>query len=98
MAVDTRNKRASCLGIGHITRSVLPDPDGTVGQEDRQQCAYSYSGLQAGLPAETVTRLVTAIDVYGQTGNATPYGTRGRVDPDTLFGQTGKVSGLYGEQ
>jgi hypothetical protein len=46
MAVDTRNKRASCLGFASPWR-VLPNPDGAVGQPDRQHVAYSYPGIQA---------------------------------------------------
>lgn len=38
MAIDTENKRRS-------TMAVLPVPDGTVGQADRQQVAWIYAGI-----------------------------------------------------
>lgn len=48
MAVDTRNKRASILGIGLAAAIVFPNPDATVAQADRQQCARVYAGIDAG--------------------------------------------------
>lgn len=47
MAVDTRNKRASAIGIGLALRLVLPAPDASVDQPDRQQVSYSYAGISA---------------------------------------------------
>lgn len=47
MAVDTRNKRASALGVALAVTLTLPAPDGTVGQPDRQHAAYSYAGIEA---------------------------------------------------
>lgn len=49
MAVDTRNKRASCICVGLPFRP-LPNPDGTVDEFDQQQVAYSYSGIDALAP------------------------------------------------
>lgn len=48
--MDTRNKRASALGVGLAFALVLPAPDGTVEQADRQQTAYSYAGISADSP------------------------------------------------
>lgn len=50
MAVDTRNKRASVLGIGLAFRLVLPAPDASVDTADRAHVAYSYAGLAADSP------------------------------------------------
>lgn len=47
MAVDTRSKRASVLGIGLVAALTLPQPDATVGQADRQHVALSYAGVAA---------------------------------------------------
>lgn len=47
MAIDTRNRRASCLGIDGAYRVVFPNPDGTIDQPDRQQSAYKYPGITA---------------------------------------------------
>jgi hypothetical protein len=56
MAVDTRDKRASCLGFAGPSRVVFPNPDGSIAAvADRQQVAYSYSGIAAGEPAAPVT-------------------------------------------
>jgi hypothetical protein len=48
MALDSRNKRGSALGIGLAALVVLPAPDGAIAQADRQQAAYSYAGIAAG--------------------------------------------------
>lgn len=50
MPVDTRNKRASVLGLGLASLLVLPAPDATVHAVDRPHVAYSYSGLAAEAP------------------------------------------------
>lgn len=50
MAVDTRDKRGSCIGLASPWRSVLPNPDAAAeDQGDRQQLAYSYRGILAGV-------------------------------------------------
>jgi hypothetical protein len=49
MAVDTRNKRASCLGFANPPFAVFPNPDGAItSQADRQHIAYVYPGILAG--------------------------------------------------
>jgi len=45
MAIDTRNKRASCLADGLESLSVAPDPNGAVSAADRLQLAWLYAGL-----------------------------------------------------
>lgn len=45
MAINTRNKRFSLLGLAVPMMAVLPLADGTIIQADRQQFAYSYAGL-----------------------------------------------------
>ncbi len=47
MAVDTRSKRASILGLCLIALT-LPLSDGSVDQPDRQHVAFSYAGIAAG--------------------------------------------------
>ena len=54
MAVDTRNKRASAISIGLPWRGLLPEPDGTIDQADRQQVALVYVGILAGEPVVIV--------------------------------------------
>ena len=59
MAVDTRNKRASILGIGLAAALVLPAPDATVAQSDRQQTAFAYAGISAESPTEADPLVIT---------------------------------------
>lgn len=48
MAIDTALKRLSAINVGSPWRSLLPLPDGTVGQPDRQVVPFMYSGIAAG--------------------------------------------------
>jgi hypothetical protein len=52
MAVDTRNKRASCLSMDGRRGRVWPNPDASLAnQADRQQMGLIYPGiLSAGAP------------------------------------------------
>jgi hypothetical protein len=50
MAVDTRNKRASCIGVGLPVPSVLPNPDSTIDSNDRQMVTWLYAGIAADSP------------------------------------------------
>ncbi len=46
MAVDTRNKRFSLLGLALAAISVLPNPDGAIDSAgERQQYLWAYSGI-----------------------------------------------------
>ena len=51
MAVDTPNKRASCLSltVQNLGR-VWPVPDGAFDQGDRQQIGFIYRGILAVSP------------------------------------------------
>lgn len=50
MAVDTRNKRASCINIDRLGR-VFPNPDGSLANaSDRVHMIMKYSGI-AGIGA-----------------------------------------------
>ena len=51
--LDSRNKRASAIGLDIPWTGVYPDPDGSLSNaNDRQHMAYKYSGT---LGASTVT-------------------------------------------
>ena len=54
MAVDTRNKRASVLGVAMAVTLVLPAPDGAVAAADQNHTAYSYAGITADNPVPTL--------------------------------------------
>ena len=45
--LDTREKRASGVHVSLPWRGLLPLPDGTVSQADRQQSATYYAGVLA---------------------------------------------------
>lgn len=53
MPVDTREKRASIIGMGLAAALVLPAPDATVVLGDQQQVAFTYAGIAAGEPPPT---------------------------------------------
>jgi hypothetical protein len=46
MAIDTRDKRASAIGVANIFRMLLPNPDPEAEtQGDRQQMSFVYRGI-----------------------------------------------------
>jgi len=53
MAIDTAAKRASALSFFQLG-CLLPIPDGTIGQGDRQHLAGFYSGILAGIAPAAV--------------------------------------------
>lgn len=73
MAIDTRNKRASCLRVGRPWMTGFPLPDGGIQAADRKQMAYSYAGIEAQSSASNpITELcltgqyVTTLSLTGQ--------------------------------
>ena len=52
MAIDTRDKRGSVIGLSLV--SVLPLADGSIDQADRQQVAHMYIGVLADAPVIVV--------------------------------------------
>lgn len=72
MALDTRSKRASSVGmlLGFCVLAP-PEPDGSVivlSAADRKHAAWAYSGLSAGdvlpEPAAQVIELEASVPVY----------------------------------
>lgn len=59
MGLDSRNKRASALGFALAALVVLPAPDATINQGDRQQVAFSYAGILAGAAIVAEPDIVT---------------------------------------
>lgn len=50
--MDTALKRASALNVSSPWRGILPMPDGSVDQVDRQVVPFMYAGITAaGAPA-----------------------------------------------
>ena len=85
MAVDTRNKRASVLGLAMAVTLVLPAPDGALDAEDRQQVALSYASLAAAAVAPGVGYVVSVRQVI----EVPPVLARG-----VLVAAPARVSGL----
>ncbi len=50
MAVDTKQKRASAIGVRWAWLPILPDADGSVSQADRQDVAFTYTGILSASP------------------------------------------------
>jgi hypothetical protein len=59
MAVDTRQKRASAIGLGLAALLILPAPGGTIDQADQQQAASAYAGILAAPSVEIPGDIVT---------------------------------------
>jgi hypothetical protein len=75
MAIDTRNKRASCFGCGLRFRMIYPQADGTIGAADRLQVLALYaSGIvgqsepppPAASPQQPVGRLLDIAEPVGR--------------------------------
>lgn len=62
MPVDTRNKRAACLGFaGPFRGPVYPNPDGSLAnQGDRQHVDYAYPGIAVEAPPAAEVPPITA--------------------------------------
>ena len=61
MAVDSKQKRSSAIGLRQAWLPVLPDADGSLDQGDRQDTAFSYMGILSSSPSITkVSKVVTA--------------------------------------
>lgn len=71
MAIDTKTKRKSAISVGKYGWRLLPEPDGTIGLEDRRQAVghfWRMTGTPIGGPYD-----VAAGELYaagGATGEA----------------------------
>lgn len=66
MALDSRNKRASSVGMLLGCLLAPPEPTGTIDQGTRQHIAWTYRGIlaQSGIVIGRVSDLTTRIRVY----------------------------------
>lgn len=64
MAVDTKAKRFSMLNFGSISTDLLPAPDGTIDQADRQHLLDLYGGILAAGAAVLGPYCVLAAEVF----------------------------------
>ena len=76
MAINTRSRRASVLGVTGAILLTLPLADGAIGQEDRQHLPFTYAGIAA-----TVPTVITA--PYWQSLLLEPESLRLRLDHET---------------
>jgi hypothetical protein len=71
MAIDTRAKRSSVIGVGLPVPSLLPTVDGTIAASDRQWLAWLYSGIAASVPVDAYEQVYSAIVRIRRTAGAT---------------------------
>lgn len=57
MAIDTREKRASIVGINYLS-GPSPTPNVSKDQEWRQEVGYGYSGIAAGVITTFILDLI----------------------------------------
>ena len=78
MALDTRNKRGSAIGIMLPSRAVYPNPSGSLATVAfREQMAYSYAGIApASVTLTADGRTGTAYDMGSRTATAVDLGSR----------------------
>lgn len=84
MALDTRDKRGSSIGLGLIL--VLPLANGAIDQGDRQQTAHSYRGILAVIPPSPP--VADGVTVSGQFGDG--------VNTSGGFGDGAAVTSSFG--
>lgn len=67
MAIDSRNKRASCIGLKAPNRlHAWPNPDGSLAnQSDRQHMAYCYAGVLTAVIVTLFDGLTTSMRLTG---------------------------------
>lgn len=58
MAIDTRSKRFSIMGLASPTVRPLPNPDGMINAGDRAHFALMYSGISLTEPVGQVNSLI----------------------------------------
>lgn len=78
MALDTRNKRASAVGVTLAALVMLPAPDASIVVADRQQVSACYAGISSfiGYDFMTLTGVtLTAATLASVTLTAASLGT-----------------------
>jgi hypothetical protein len=67
VAIDTRDKRFSMMGLLQPVPSVLPNPNGAISQQDRSMLLFLYHGIVAALPPTPLTfGVLSFMDWKGQ--------------------------------
>ena len=63
MAIDTRSRRASVLGVAVAVALTLPLADGSVSTENRAHVAFCYAGLAGPAASADTVVMVPSDDV-----------------------------------
>lgn len=81
--IDTRAKRASCLGLMLPFACVLPLADGAIGAADRLHLAHLYSGIAVGTAPAAGWTLVPGPSTEWEIATVNrPYVLHGYVVPN----------------
>jgi hypothetical protein len=68
MAIDTRDKRASAVGVGLAVLSLLPTANSAVSAADRLFFSWLYAGIAAAAPSGE--HILSAVVAIRQTATA----------------------------
>lgn len=63
--LDTGSNRSSAINVASPWRGLLPFPDGTVGQADRQHASSMYAGILAESPVVSTLLPMTSMMMTG---------------------------------
>ena len=79
MAIDTRNKRASAIGVSLPWRGLFPLPDAVISVDDRVLLGGYYSGI---IPAPPVLKveLRRKVNLRGEVPSASLLGQRRKIN------------------
>lgn len=83
MAIDSKSKRFSMLNFGSISTDLLPNPDGTIDQGDRQHLLDLYSGVLAGVALADV---IVALQIDDGGGFVDIDGTKRSINLSSGYG------------
>lgn len=67
MAVDSRDKRMSVIGLALPAPALTPNPDGSIIAADRGMLLWLYHGIVPGSPPEGGASFVMDSAVFGAT-------------------------------
>lgn len=99
MAVDSRDKRASILGLFLAVPAVLPSPAGAITEVQFEGLAYCYAGIQAGIVADTSTAATSQESVTTRTVRAVREVYRLTTgDPQGILREANAILGRIGDR
>ena len=66
MAIDSKAKRFSMMGLGSPSSRTLPPPDGSINAADRAHFLGLYSGIALSNPSAAVAALAAVRGWFGR--------------------------------